>query len=632
MANVTFNALPPPGVGYPQATDLVAVSPTSLSAPTYKYSWSQATTFIQSLATGTWSISISGTAATVITNANLTGVVTSVGNATAIANGAITNAMLANTAVANLSGVNTGDQSLQGVYDLGSTITLSPNTPVTIIGIDGVVDPARMDLYTPTNTVSQTAGELYWYGQDGILTQVPYGAILVTIDDNTPGNTSGTMSLYAGKVGALIEAIRINGQTGLVRINFSTAFSGNSIYDINETTTNSLIVQSLTNNTLTMSDGSNNIVSATQAFTRTFAGIPTGITVYDADSNYQLIFPQDEIAYVNIPTPGHRMALPTIDTGSGGIPLGEVIRFICPQDAIQSVDIYNDAFTDLLTTIYPGTVLDFYACGTSLNPTGWQFININQNKLYMLTQDINMSAAVQGFNFRSDNSAGWTINLTDPDNCPVGSQFSVYRDAGQDIYIAAAGSVTINGQAGATYKMIDAMQANTFVKVSPVAWQTSAALYEAGTNLTKVNNGDNSYTFNASGAGTPPPSGAYTPVLTNGVGASALAPETARYLTSNNATGNVCICTVQFIYTPTTTSVSILISIPVGVGGNFTAASNASLMGGVSFNTLTGLIPSTYNNCSANPGTTQFIVTQQVPVAAVGVVNRVNCSFSYVIQ
>lgn len=52
---------------------------------------------------------ISGNAATVTTNANLTGPVTSTGNATAIANGAISNAMLANGAVANLSGTNTGD-------------------------------------------------------------------------------------------------------------------------------------------------------------------------------------------------------------------------------------------------------------------------------------------------------------------------------------------------------------------------------------------------------------------------------------------------------------------------------------------------------------------------------------------
>lgn len=56
-------------------------------------------------------INITGNAATVTTNANLTGPVTSIGNATSIANGAISNAMLANGAVANLSGTNTGDNN-----------------------------------------------------------------------------------------------------------------------------------------------------------------------------------------------------------------------------------------------------------------------------------------------------------------------------------------------------------------------------------------------------------------------------------------------------------------------------------------------------------------------------------------
>lgn len=59
---------------------------------------------------------ISGNAATVTTNANLTGIVTSVGNATNIANGAIGNALLTNGDVANLSGTNTGDNSVNSNY------------------------------------------------------------------------------------------------------------------------------------------------------------------------------------------------------------------------------------------------------------------------------------------------------------------------------------------------------------------------------------------------------------------------------------------------------------------------------------------------------------------------------------
>ncbi|MBK9246768.1 MAG: hypothetical protein IPM69_01310 [Ignavibacteria bacterium] len=79
-------------------------------------------------------INIAGNAATVTTNANLTGPVTSVGNTTAIANGAITNAMLANAAVANLSGTNTGDQI--NIAGNAATVTTNANLtgPVTSVG------------------------------------------------------------------------------------------------------------------------------------------------------------------------------------------------------------------------------------------------------------------------------------------------------------------------------------------------------------------------------------------------------------------------------------------------------------------------------------------------------------------
>ena len=95
--------------------------------------------------------SISGNAATVTTNANLTGNVTSNGNATTIATGVITNEMLANVATAtfkgrttaatgvpedltvdqaktllNLTGINSGDQILPTLSSLGAAPTASP--------------------------------------------------------------------------------------------------------------------------------------------------------------------------------------------------------------------------------------------------------------------------------------------------------------------------------------------------------------------------------------------------------------------------------------------------------------------------------------------------------------------------
>lgn len=78
--------------------------------------------------------SITGNAATVTTNANLTWPVTSTGNATAIANWAISNAMLANSAVANLSGTNTGDQTSVSGNAWTATALATPRTIGTLTG------------------------------------------------------------------------------------------------------------------------------------------------------------------------------------------------------------------------------------------------------------------------------------------------------------------------------------------------------------------------------------------------------------------------------------------------------------------------------------------------------------------
>ncbi|MCX5793036.1 MAG: hypothetical protein NTY45_12605, partial [Elusimicrobia bacterium] len=114
---------------------------------------------------------ISGNAATVTTNANLTGVVTSVGNATSIANSAITNAMLANSAVTNLSGTNSGDNAANTTYAgdyrlanfVAGTNYLAPNgngsalTSMTAgqVGLGSVTNTSDAD--KPVSTAQQTA-------------------------------------------------------------------------------------------------------------------------------------------------------------------------------------------------------------------------------------------------------------------------------------------------------------------------------------------------------------------------------------------------------------------------------------------------------------------------------------------
>lgn len=91
---------------------------------------------------------ISGNAATVTTNANLTGPVTSVGNATAIANGAISNAMLANGAVANLSGTNTGDQTTVS-GNAGTATALQTARNINGVAFDGTANITISEHHTP---------------------------------------------------------------------------------------------------------------------------------------------------------------------------------------------------------------------------------------------------------------------------------------------------------------------------------------------------------------------------------------------------------------------------------------------------------------------------------------------------
>jgi hypothetical protein len=102
---------------------------------------------------------ISGNAATVTTNANLTGPVTSVGNATAIAAGAITNTMLANGAVANLSGTNTGDQSIfKNIAVAGQSTVVADTTNDTLTLVAGANITLTTDALTDTVTITASGG------------------------------------------------------------------------------------------------------------------------------------------------------------------------------------------------------------------------------------------------------------------------------------------------------------------------------------------------------------------------------------------------------------------------------------------------------------------------------------------
>ena len=130
---------------------------------------------------------ITGNAATVTTNANLTGAVTSVGNVTSIANGAISNNMLANTAVANLSGVNTGDNAVNTRYN--GLITDVANLLAANTG-DNAVNTRYNNLVT--NAVHYGDLRAMITGSDGYYVIGINGTRLQDLQSGILKNTNGT--------------------------------------------------------------------------------------------------------------------------------------------------------------------------------------------------------------------------------------------------------------------------------------------------------------------------------------------------------------------------------------------------------------------------------------------------------
>ena len=126
-------------------------------------------------ASGTWGISVSGNAATVTTNANLTGPVTSVGNGTAIADGAITNAMLATISTA---GKVSGTAITSGNIDTSGELRITNSSPT-----------VRLTESDGTATHSQTA---LARNNDQLLVQTRSSAgVFISNDYIIPADASG---------------------------------------------------------------------------------------------------------------------------------------------------------------------------------------------------------------------------------------------------------------------------------------------------------------------------------------------------------------------------------------------------------------------------------------------------------
>lgn len=143
---------------------------------------------------GTAAINVSGNAATVTTNANLTGVVASIGNATSIANGAISNSMLANPAVANLSGTNTGDQNLSGYALLSGATFTGPISGGNILQVRNGINAQEFQVY-------ETSTDSTHYGRFVVRTTA--GNYTIGSEQGSGGGTARGLVLQTAGVAAL---------------------------------------------------------------------------------------------------------------------------------------------------------------------------------------------------------------------------------------------------------------------------------------------------------------------------------------------------------------------------------------------------------------------------------------------
>jgi uncharacterized protein (TIGR02145 family) len=200
---------------------------------------------------------VTGNATTVTTNANLTGVVTSTGNTTSIANGAITNAMLANGAVANLSGTNTGDQT--NITGNAATVTTNANltgdvtsigNAATVVKINGTslsglatgilknttstgvptIAAAGTDYQAPITLTTTGSGAATLSSNTLNIPNISY--TLPTATSSTLGgvkpdgtsiiNTAGVLSVTPVSIGAQVAGSYLTSSTGVTSFNGST--------------------------------------------------------------------------------------------------------------------------------------------------------------------------------------------------------------------------------------------------------------------------------------------------------------------------------------------------------------------------------------------------------------------------
>ncbi len=286
---------------------------------------------------------ISGNAATVTTNANLTGPVTSTGNATAIANGAISNAMLANGAVANLSGTNTGDQTT--ITGNAGTVTTNANLtgPVTSTGnATAIANGAISNAMLANGAVANLSGT-----NTGDQTNITGNAATVTTNANLTG-----MVTSAGNATTVVTNANLTGDVTSVGNASTIANNAVTLAKFQTIATNSLLGRSTaaTGNVEVLTVGGGLSLSAgtlatTQSSFRTQATAASTLTLVVGDAYAQQFTGSTASQIVKLPTTSVAAGGSYLIMNNSTVPItlqssdGTAIRIIGPNSQVIATAI-----------------------------------------------------------------------------------------------------------------------------------------------------------------------------------------------------------------------------------------------------------------------------------------------------
>jgi hypothetical protein len=420
---------------------------------------------------------------------------------------------------------------LQYTFDHSAdgSITIAPNKSLKVNGLDGVVDPSRLDFFTPTNSNGETVSDIFISGNDSSNNSSYYSGITSSISDSTASSHAGQLTFYVASLGALNGFFVLNGSPRVAQLYLLLNMQFNNIINVATLYCNTLNSTSISQNSIVGTDIDNNLVPVTLTGAVTNSGLVTTIAV---------------------------------DPG--------------------------------------------------------------QNVQYILTLDIDMDIALQGNNIVSDNNSDYTINLTLNDNFPVGGLFTVYQTV-STVIVQAVSGVTLNGGDGDNIKMT-AGQSNTYCKIGANEWTTLLPTFSSGVGIS-ISNNFNKFTFSSSLPVSS--SSVYTPTFSTQAASGTFSNIISCYSATNTNSSSICNVSCKMSYIPSAVVSAFRVSVPIG--GLFTGTNKAVLNGGSMYDNATGAITSVLRDITTLNGVNYVVISVNSPAGALGVLNIVNFSFSYII-